>query len=306
VKNEAAAVALYQKAAAQGHATAICNLGVMYEHGLGIDKDLYAAAAWYRSAADKGNATAQNNLGALLDRESMEITDKPPLEEALWYFQLASDQGYGPAKNNLGQMHENGRGVPVDLAEACKLYAEAGKVGTRKAMTNLGRVLCAGGNGITADLQIGMKWLEAGAQAGDPEAMNLLGTRYASGHVVSSGPFIPDLPQALMWFRRAADDCDNVAGQVNAALLLQQQKQYDEALAYLHKALNKGHVEAQRLIDECNKRKETGGASFSTSGSAEPVISDVRLSSEKDSRQEEIPVWRRAAAGELIGQGDWV
>ena len=53
----------FSEAADMGNATAICNLGYMYEAGLGVDRDVYKAAKLYREAADKGNARAKYNLG---------------------------------------------------------------------------------------------------------------------------------------------------------------------------------------------------------------------------------------------------
>jgi TPR repeat protein len=41
------------------------RLGVMYEHGDGVVKNLTEAIKWYERAAQAGNAKAQNNLGYL-------------------------------------------------------------------------------------------------------------------------------------------------------------------------------------------------------------------------------------------------
>ena len=52
-KDATKAVEWYQKAAAQGHAGAQRNLGVMYEHGEGVPKDWVRAYAWYNLARHK-------------------------------------------------------------------------------------------------------------------------------------------------------------------------------------------------------------------------------------------------------------
>jgi TPR repeat protein len=41
------------------------NLGVMYEKGQGVGKDMAQAGVWFRRAAEVGNAKAQRNLGHL-------------------------------------------------------------------------------------------------------------------------------------------------------------------------------------------------------------------------------------------------
>ena len=63
--DHSAALANYQRAADMRHREAQCNLGHLYEKGLGGAKDAVIAARWYRAAADAGFAKAQNNLGAL-------------------------------------------------------------------------------------------------------------------------------------------------------------------------------------------------------------------------------------------------
>ena len=42
----------YHQAADRGNVTAMSNIGVLYQDGLGVPKDLGTAVAWYRRAAD--------------------------------------------------------------------------------------------------------------------------------------------------------------------------------------------------------------------------------------------------------------
>jgi hypothetical protein len=41
------------------------NLGLFYETGLGLTKDILQASEWYRKAAEQGNIDAQNHLKRL-------------------------------------------------------------------------------------------------------------------------------------------------------------------------------------------------------------------------------------------------
>ena len=54
---------LYQQAADQGYLPAICDLGLCYELGMGVEMDKLRAAELYREAADQDYAPAQCNLG---------------------------------------------------------------------------------------------------------------------------------------------------------------------------------------------------------------------------------------------------
>ncbi len=52
-------------AAYHGYEEAMNQLGVMYEHGLGIERDGAQAAGWYEKAALRGHSKAMYNLGML-------------------------------------------------------------------------------------------------------------------------------------------------------------------------------------------------------------------------------------------------
>ena len=53
----------WRKSADQNYAHAQCNLGQMYDHGCGVEKDEVEAVRWYRKSAAQNNASAQYNLG---------------------------------------------------------------------------------------------------------------------------------------------------------------------------------------------------------------------------------------------------
>jgi TPR repeat protein len=61
-RNLATATDWYRKAATQGFIDAQTNLGIMYYHGLGVDRDHELAAHWFRLAADQGDAEARDYL----------------------------------------------------------------------------------------------------------------------------------------------------------------------------------------------------------------------------------------------------
>ena len=58
---------MYEKAAALGDAAAMFNLGVLYENGRGVQRDLSEARRWFEKAAEAGDVTAMRNpLGSAL------------------------------------------------------------------------------------------------------------------------------------------------------------------------------------------------------------------------------------------------
>ncbi|OLE75483.1 MAG: hypothetical protein AUG74_03225 [Bacteroidetes bacterium 13_1_20CM_4_60_6] len=128
---------LYQKAADQGYADAQNNLGWLYEHGVGVPKDLGKAAELYQKAADQGYAGAQNNLGWLYANGQGVTKD---FGKAAELFRKAADQGNARAQNNLGWLYEYGDGVPMNLGKAEQLYQKAANQGDRSAIANLKRL----------------------------------------------------------------------------------------------------------------------------------------------------------------------
>jgi TPR repeat protein len=56
---------LYTKAAANGNAPAMVNLGASYEDGFGVPRNLKQAIYWYRQAASKGQVEGKDALNRL-------------------------------------------------------------------------------------------------------------------------------------------------------------------------------------------------------------------------------------------------
>ena len=76
----AEAVRLHRLAAAQGHADAQGNLGLMFQHGRGVAKNRAEAIRWYRLAAAQGDAVAAATLRRLMcTRPSVEVASRGSL-----------------------------------------------------------------------------------------------------------------------------------------------------------------------------------------------------------------------------------
>jgi TPR repeat protein len=122
-----------EKAAARGFVPAIYNLGVYYEHGLGVDQSYSKAQRYYETAAAEGDLDATYNLGGLYFR-AQNYTD------ARIWFEKAANQSYIPAMHNLGVLYDQGLGVPQDYDRARFWYGKAaagGDVESRKALQRL-------------------------------------------------------------------------------------------------------------------------------------------------------------------------
>lgn len=100
-ENEVAAVALWEKSAAQGNTEAMFQLGNAYTYGTheyNIPDPEMEAAKWYYKAAVAGHAEAQYSLGLMLLVGKGVVEDR---NEALRWIRMAATQGQAEAKRFL-------------------------------------------------------------------------------------------------------------------------------------------------------------------------------------------------------------
>ncbi len=97
-------------------------LGLLYEHGRGVEKNLERAAELYEHGADLGNREAQNNLGTFLMQGMGLPQDK---RRAFSLFQSAAEQGYGVAMRNLGNCYQYAYGTDGNMKKAMEWYERA-------------------------------------------------------------------------------------------------------------------------------------------------------------------------------------
>ena len=94
----AKAHSVFKQLAEQGHSGAQHGIGLLYQMGRGVPKDLSMALMWYRKAAAQESASAQNNIGTMYrDGEGVE---QSYVEAARWY-RMAIDK-LAVARLNLG------------------------------------------------------------------------------------------------------------------------------------------------------------------------------------------------------------
>ena len=98
----------FREAADAGDADSQFNVALMFEKGIGVDKDEKEAVAWYLKSALQGNAGAQYNLGVMC--ENGRGTEVDFAKAHKWY-RKASVQGDELAIGNLGMLYVRGQGV---------------------------------------------------------------------------------------------------------------------------------------------------------------------------------------------------
>ncbi len=108
--------------AKQGNVEAKYLLGLMYQHGEGINKDYPEAIKYYKEAAEAGHIAAQVKLGRMLYNVSWLYKN---YDEALDWFSKAAEQGNAEAQYYCAYMYQRGQGVMRNLKAAEDWYVKA-------------------------------------------------------------------------------------------------------------------------------------------------------------------------------------
>ncbi|MDI6798231.1 MAG: tetratricopeptide repeat protein [Desulfatibacillaceae bacterium] len=99
----AKAVRGYRGLAVKGDPAAQRNLGMMYENGQGLPKNLAEACRWYKRAADKGDVEASYRLGVHMANGRGIPQDKAG---AFVLLTKAADQGMVAAQKTLEKLKQ--------------------------------------------------------------------------------------------------------------------------------------------------------------------------------------------------------
>jgi TPR repeat protein len=127
-------LALCERLANAGSATAMVYAGIIYRDGLGRPPDSIEAEKWFRMAADKGTVSAYHFLGCLYGRLNR-------LQESREAFAIAGAKDYGPALNLLGRIYASGHGVEKNIPRAIQYFERASEVGHLGGRILLARLL---------------------------------------------------------------------------------------------------------------------------------------------------------------------
>ncbi|WP_261842876.1 hypothetical protein [Aliamphritea ceti] len=192
-----------QRATELDHAEAAYNLGIAYQTGTGIPKDLPLAVETYQRSAALGNAKAQRNLGLMY---SAGIGIKQDYQKAFQFFTDSANANEATSQYNLGIMYLQGTGTERNTNQARHWLTKAANNGDSNAQMTLGVLL------QEADINASLRWYNQAAEQNNPYALYNLAILYWQGE---------QLPQDLEragYFARLA----NQQGHEKSAELLSQ------------------------------------------------------------------------------------
>jgi len=135
------------KLAENGSTQAQYKLAMMYEAGIGVDKDIDQARHWYSQAAEAGNKSATDRMTFLTVKQQGYQKEK----HEPWFQGIKQDasENKPEAMIILGQMYRNGIAVNKDLEKSLELLTTVNSSG----VVNVEREMLAVRNEIAASKQ---------------------------------------------------------------------------------------------------------------------------------------------------------
>ena len=176
-KNYPAALLACTREANAGNQQAQRNLGVIYDQGLGVNKDAAQAALWYRKAADTGNRDATFQLATMYETGRGVPQSQ---EQAINWYRKAALLGDADSQVKLGRAYIDGKGVDKDEGEASAWFQRAADQGNFYALNRLG-AMYIDGKGVHKDESKGVKLFQQAASKGDAQGQFNLAAMYAKG-----------------------------------------------------------------------------------------------------------------------------
>ncbi|CAB4391028.1 unnamed protein product [Rhizophagus irregularis] len=224
-------------------------LGILYQNGVGIPKDVYEAAKYYRKASDLGDVNAKFNLGLLyLSGESI----KKDEVEAVKLFKEAAEKGFARAQMLLANAYENGQGIEKSDEKAFEWYSKVAEYkDANPVITYVGdsqfclAKLCEKGFGTKEkDSEKALYWYTRSAESGNSMAQVTLGDMYRNGRGVDG----IDEQKALIWYIKAAKHDHYQAqfslGELYEKGLLGVKKDEEKSLQWYKKSARQGYIMA--------------------------------------------------------------
>lgn len=211
VKEYEVIVSKLQLLAQKGDAKAQFRLGMHYQTGIGIDKDLDNAEHFYLKAASQGYAEAQCELGNLYKRGiyKTETGNVKNIPEAFKWLKKAAENGYCEAQESLSTMYSFGdlpSGIEKNEYEAFKWALKAAE---QCNLTSMSAVAARyrDGRGVKANVAKALEWYVRSAEAGWTESKIELGDMFYEGKCVPQ-----DFRQAFKWYMVVAENPNNKDG----------------------------------------------------------------------------------------------
>lgn len=229
-----------------GDARSAEKLGVLYELGEFVEKDIDKAIGLYKEAIEKGNEHAYFSLGDLYINLENYYSARECLEKAI----EADDYSY----ILLGNIYEDGLGVKQDHEKAREYYEKAYESGLTDAAHYLGRLYLLG-NGVSEDIDKAREYFEEAVNGGMTSSNYGLGSIYI--HYAEQGINVDDnLKRGIEALDKAPEDLHDRTYQM-LGIAYKLLGDTERARGYFSEALALGNKAAEEQL-RALEQKERG------------------------------------------------
>ncbi len=149
------ALRLWLPIAEKDNADAQYNLGILYQKGLGVEKNLKAAFIWYKRSAANGNTDAMYNLGIMYDKGKVIYRSA---KDATKWWKKAAELGNAEAQFNIAVEYFYGRTLGKDIPKALMWWKKSARQGNRSSKSALYKVYTEGLYGVEKNPQEANRW----------------------------------------------------------------------------------------------------------------------------------------------------
>ncbi len=215
-------------------------LGKMYMYGFGVEKNSQKGIDLITQAAKSGKEDAQMYLAKYY------LSQKNNFNESLKWFKEAAKSGNVDAQMFCATAYLYGKGVKQNKETARKYVIDAAKNGNAVAQYELAKIFL--NSRYKKDRALGLLWLKKSAEAKNPNAQYILGTKMFSGDGVDK-----NRSQAINLFKSAADGGNSEAGIELGKYFLslpRNHRNFKEALYWYEKSAELGNADAQNRLGE--------------------------------------------------------
>ena len=160
VRDPQAAVDLFRHAAEAGAPTAMFDLALAYEGGVGVAKDADLERTWLLKAAAAGSASAKLSLAKVIFKGSRATESDA---EMVRLVRSVADTGRADGLFDMALLYSTGRGVAHDNAEAVRWWRLAADKHDSGAAYQLALAYCDA-LGVAKDDQEALRWFRFEAE----------------------------------------------------------------------------------------------------------------------------------------------
>ena len=237
-QNYEMAFRLYIHASRLGEARSQYIVGTMLIEGVGVEKDSRQGVKWILKSASQDYPDALNEMGMFYEKGF--IVEQCNVTAAKFYLR-ATHMAHLDGMTNYAALLLAGKGVEKNEAKAAWLLKKACEKNYAKAQNELG-VMYYKGLGVEENPDKAVDLFTQSADKGNVFALNNLGIAYEEGRGV-----VRDYAKATICYEKSSR-LGNVNGLNNLGYIKLLQKQYDQALEYLHQACDRGSSDAMYNI----------------------------------------------------------